>query len=112
MRGLKALVIGMGGLIVAGVILLVVAAVQQAGDVSSGGEPAPSVPAVPAAGIPTDGPATPRTLEIPPGAEIVETRIADGRILLRLRLADGGGRLILLDAATGATTGSIDIRPQ
>lgn len=98
MRGLKALVIGMGVLIVLGMVAMIVAGVRQAGELS-----APKAP--PAA-------AAPHTLDIPAGAEIAETRIGDGRIVLRLRLADGTGRLVILDAATGAPTGRVDLRPR
>ena len=75
MRGLKTLVIGMAVLIVLGMVAMIVAGVRQAGELS-----APKAP--PAA-------AAPQTVDIPAGAEIVETRTGDGRIVLRLRLADG-----------------------
>ena len=92
MRGLKALVIGMGVLIVGGLIVLVVAAVQQAGNLSA-----------PAAEVKT-------TMDLPAGAEIAETVTGDGRIVLRLRLADGSARLIVLDAATGRLAATVDLR--
>ena len=92
MRGLKALVIGMGVLIVGGLIVLVVAAVQQAGNLSA-----------PTAELKT-------TVDLPAGAEIAETVTGDGRIVLRLRLADGSARLIVLDAATGRLAATVDLR--
>jgi len=100
MRGLKALVIGMGVLIVAGIVILVVAIVDQAGTLNGGTDKAASAPTAFA----------PQTLALPAGSEVVETRIGDGRILLRLRLSDGSGRLVLIDAATGAMTGTIELK--
>jgi hypothetical protein len=93
MRGLKALVIGMGILIVAGIVVLIFAIADRAGQLA---EPGPSF--------------APQTVALPPGAEIVETGIGDGRVVLRLRLADGTGRLVLLDADSGRVTGTIDLQ--
>lgn len=92
MRGLKALVIGMGVLIVGGLIVLVVAAVERAGNLSA-----------PAAETKT-------AIELPAGAEIVETATGDGRIVLRLKLADGSARLLVLDAATGRSAATVDLK--
>ncbi len=104
MRGLKALVIGMGILLVGGLVVLVVAAVQQAGNLS----PAP-VPA--SAPTSASAPVEAKTaVELPAGAEIVETRVGDGRIVLRLKLADGNGRLVVLDAATGRTAATVELK--
>lgn len=88
MRALKAMVIGMGVLIIVGVIFLIFAIVQKSGT-GFGGEQTPVVSSV----------------ALPAGAEIVETRVGDKRIVLRLRLANGGGRLIILDLATGRLIG-------
>ena len=119
MRGLKALVIGMGVVIVAGVVFLIFAIVEKAGE---GGPDDPSRPGgpggksvaagnVPAAGNSVNN-ATPQTVTLPAGAEVVETRTGDGIIVLRLRLADGGGRLLMFDARTGKPTGRINLRSQ
>ena len=96
MRALKAIVIGMGVLIILGVILLVVLLAQKSGDtigsVLEEGKP------------PVD-----TRVALPAGAEVMETRIGGGRIVLRLRLPDGNGRLIILDAATGRQTGQTEL---
>ncbi len=91
MRALKALVIGMGALIVVGIVVLVYAIVEKA-----------SAPA--AASF------APAEIVIPTGAEVVETTLGDGRISLRLRLANGSGRLVLIDTATGRVTGTMELK--
>ena len=96
MRVLKALVVGMGVLIVAG---LAVVAVTVAGRLA--GPPEPAVEAVEAFGT--------ARVAIPPGARIVETATGDGRMLLRLLLADGGTRILVIDLATGRPSGEIDL---
>lgn len=47
---------------------------------------------------------------LPPGAEILETRVDGGRLLVRLR-RDGLEEIRLFDATTGAATGLIRIKP-
>jgi hypothetical protein len=93
MRALKALVIGMGVLIVAGIVVLVYAIVDKAG-------------------APETASFAPAEIVIPKGAAVAETALGDGRIALRLRLADGSGRLILIDAATGRVTGTMELKKQ
>lgn len=93
MRGLKALVIGMGVLIVAGVVFLVYAIIQKSSEDGTSGRPALQ-----------------SEVTLPAGAEVVETSIGDGTIVLRLRLADGSGRLVVIDPATGKTSGRIDLK--
>lgn len=95
MRGLKALVIGMGVLIIVGVVFLIYAIVQKAGQGGLDG------------GAPVEA-----QVALPPGAQVVETRLGDGKILLRLRLADGTGRLIVIDAVSGKPTGRIDLKTE
>ena len=93
MRALKAMVIGMGVLIIVGVIVLIFAIVQKSGT-GFGGKQTPVVSRV----------------ALPAGSEIVETRVGDKRIVLRLRLANGAGRLIILDSATGRLIGETALR--
>ena len=93
MRALKALVIGMGVLIVIGVVVLVYAIIERAGK--------------------TDAPETmaaPSQIDLPAGARIVETSIGDGRIVVRLSLADGSHRLLVIDADTGRRVGEINLQ--
>jgi hypothetical protein len=96
MRALKAMVIGMGVLIIIGVIVLVVLVAQKSGD-QIGGVLAEGKPPVAA------------NVTLPAGAEILETRVGGERIVLRLRLADGNGRILILDAATGRLTGQTEL---
>ena len=93
MRGLKALVIGMGVLIVAGVVFLLYAIIDKAGEKTVAG----------VSGLQAE-------IVLPPGAAVVETRVGDGTIVLRLRLADGSGRLMVIDPATGKPLGRIDLK--
>ena len=102
MRALKTLVIGMGGLIVVGIVVLVVTFIDRAGTAGTGtGLHAPQGSATRFA---------PASVDLPAGAQIVETRIGDGRIVLRLRLADGSGRLVILDAADGRVAGTVELK--
>lgn len=96
MRGLKAMVIGMGVLIVVGVIFLIYAIVQKSGDELGGGFGAATSPVA-------------STIDLPNGAEVVETAVGGQRIVLRLRLADGSGRLVILDAGNGRLIGQTDL---
>ena len=93
MRGLKALVIGMGILIIAGVVFLIYAIIEKAGEGGGVGQ----------SGIRSE-------VILPAGAQVVETSIGDGVIMLRLRLADGSGRLVVVDPATGKPSGTIDLK--
>ena len=92
MRALKAMVIGMGVLIIVGVVFLIFAIVQKSGS-GFGGKQTPVASSV----------------SLPAGAEVVETRVGDKRIVIRLRLADGSGRLIILDSGSGRLIGQTDL---
>jgi len=96
MRGLKALVIGMGVLIIVGVVFLLYAIIQKSGEEAAMGDAAPGAPVRAA-------------VTLPAGAEVVETRLDSTTIVLRLRLADGSGRLVVIDRATGKAIGRIDL---
>ena len=94
MRALKALVIGMGILIVIGVVVLVYAIVDRASKTGA-----------------RETMAAQSKIDLPAGAEIVETSIGDGRIVVRLSLSDGNQRLLLIDADTGDRIGAINLKP-
>lgn len=96
MRGLKAMVIGMGVLIIVGVIFLIYAIVQKSGSELGSGFGAAKAPVA-------------STIDLPIGAEVLETAVGAERIVLRLRLPDGSGRLIILDAGTGRLIGQTDL---
>lgn len=96
MRGLQVLVIVMGVLIVVttGVVIAVIL-----GRISRHAEVAPArFAALPIA--------------IPHGAKVAGMIPNGDRLLIRLALADGGERIIVLDLKTGAPLGTIDLRPE
>ena len=97
MRALKALVIVMSVLIFAGVVALIIGIVEKAGELD-----------VETPTVADQFEAT--TIELPAGAKIQETRVAGSSIVIRLSLADGTSRLVLLSAADGEKIGEIDLK--
>ncbi len=89
----KAIVIGMGVLIVAGFIIVAVTLVIRMQGVAE-----------PDAAYRT-------TLDLPNGAEIAETSMAGGEVLLWLTETDGTSWLMIIDARTGEETGRIKLLP-
>ncbi len=98
-RVLKAVVIGLGLLIVVGVVALIVGLFWRA---SRMGEPAGAKVAPPTA---LSGP-----VALPRGAEITDMTAAADRVVLRLRLADGTTRLVFVDPRGAAVTGQLDLK--
>ncbi|MEE8333936.1 MAG: hypothetical protein V3R85_08805 [Alphaproteobacteria bacterium] len=108
MKALKALVIIMAVLIAAGLTVLVVMVVKNAGkdappSTAAGGSSAP-LAATSAPGFGETG------INLPPGAAIIETSTGDGRIVLRIRQPDGGQALVVIDAATGRRLGLVRLK--
>jgi hypothetical protein len=101
MRALKALVIVMGVLILAGMGLVSYGIVKRTA--------MPERPAQPAAAARPYGPVE---LALPSGARIARTRTSGERLIVELELASGGERLLVLDLATGGLVGTIDLKPQ
>lgn len=100
-RVLKAVVIGLGVLIVVGVVALVVGLFWRAAKMGEGGKPAATVAA----------PAAPGGLvSLPRGSEIIEMAAAGDRVVLRLRLADGATRLVFVDPRAASVAGQLDLR--
>ncbi len=104
MQSIKALVMFMGLLILAGLGLLVYGAVGQVSEIAGpGGDP----------GAPDGFEAASVTL--PAGCVLAEARLDEGRLVLR---AEGPAdrpdcqQVILLDPASGAELGRITIAPQ
>lgn len=96
MRALKILVTVMGVVIVVGfgaVIAVVAGRIARR-------EPARAVPAF-AGG----------TIAVPAGARVEAMTASADRLILDLALPDGAHRIIILDSATGARLGTIDLRP-
>ena len=48
--------------------------------------------------------------ELPPGAIVQDTDIDGDRMLLRIKLPDGGSRLILMSVVTGMQVGTVDLQ--
>ena len=94
MRGLKALVIGMAILIAIGLgVVVTTIAKRTAGP---GEKPAPAAPYE-------------ATVRIPPGAHVLGATSGDGKILVRLVLANGATRILILDAGTGRQIGAVNL---
>lgn len=100
MRALKALVIVMGVLILAGMGLVAYGIVKRAA--------IPERPAQQAAARPYG----PVEISLPSGARIARTRTSGERLIVELELASGGERLLVIDLATGGLVGTIDLKPQ
>jgi hypothetical protein len=107
MRALKGLVIGMGVALVLGMTVVIVTVVkrggfdepEQGGSASSDATGTPRVPVARGFGD--------RRVTMPAGATVQETTIGDGRIVVRLRLADGTAALLLIDAKNGDRLGLV-----
>ena len=93
MRGLKTLIIGMGILIVAGLVFLVIGIVNKTDYHSHSEKPFSQV-----------------SVNIPQGTDVVEMQVDDGRIVVRLKLSDGSHRIVVLNAKTGKPAGQIDLK--
>jgi hypothetical protein len=95
MRSLKVLVVVMGIMLVGGFALLVAIV---AGKLLRGGN------------IPRSFPTT--TIDIPRDARIGAMTTGTDRLVLELVLPGGGRQLIIVDLATGARLGTIELRAQ
>lgn len=90
----KAIVIGMGVLIVVGFIVIAVTLVMRTQGLS---EPEGTYRT---------------TVSLPNGAAIAGTEVGDGEVVLRLREASGGAWLLVLDTDTGMEKGRIKLVPE
>jgi hypothetical protein len=97
MRGLKILVVVMGVMLVVGFAALVAVI---AGRVSSRGGSAPTIPRAFA----------PAVIEIPRDSRIEAITAGPDRLVLGLALPTGGRQLVVIDLATGARLGTIELR--
>ena len=108
MRGLKALVIGMGVLIVIGFVVIVVTLVNRSGLESGEAGRAASKAPVSSAPYQTE-------IEIPAGARITGTAAGNGRLIIHLTLrggatgTTGSARLLIIDPNSGRKIGVIDL---
>ncbi len=109
MHSIKALVLVMGLLILAGLGLLVYGVVGQVSELAGPGAPgAPSGPSAP-------GGFDAASVTLPAGCVLAEARIDQGRLVLRIEGPPSYPEcqlVILLDPASGAELGRITIAPQ
>ena len=99
MQALKALVIVLGVMIVAGIAVIGVTIYHRATNLVNSPVPGSTEPGFARV-----------ALELPPGSRIVEMTAEGDRLILRLRLADGGWRILILDMATGKRLGTFELR--
>ena len=97
MRALKTLVIGMAVLIFVGVVVLIIGIIDRSSELGDHNT----------ARLKGFGSVQ---FELPFGAVVQDTDINDNRILLRIKLPDGGSRLILLSVTTGMQVGTVDLK--
>lgn len=105
MRALKALVIGMGILILIGFAAVVMAMIERAGE--GGGDGPSSV----RSGVPAERVFGDLRVKLPPGAQVIGTSADGGRLIVHLRLAGGEARILVIDLATGKRLGAIEFAP-
>jgi Family of unknown function (DUF6476) len=97
MRGLKILVVVMGVMLVLGFAILLAAI---AGRISRG-SPSPSTPRQ----VQADA------IVIPRGARVEAMTAGTDRLIVALELPEGRRQLLIIDLATGARLGAIDLQP-
>lgn len=111
MQALKALVIVLGVMIVAGIAVIGVTIYHRATNLVNSPVPGSTEPAVRTGFGPGFGPGFGRVaLDLPPGSRVVEMTAEGDRLILRLRLADGGWQILILDMATGKRLGTFELR--
>lgn len=99
MKGLLALVIVMGVLIVAGLVIVVATIVNRMS------EPAQANGKAVTAFDPVD-------VTVPAGCQVVETVTATDRLILRLGTGERCSQLIVIDLATGRQLGTVRLVPK
>lgn len=118
MKALKVLIIVMSVLILAGFGIIAVTLYKrmtapeeaQAPAAEKAAPKAARLPAVEIPGAPPPAFGTAR-LGLPAGSEVIEMRAEGRRLLLRVRLPDGGQWIHVVDLATGASLGRIELTP-
>lgn len=99
MKGLLALVIVLGVLIVAALVVVVVTMVNR----MSGPDRETSAPSAAFQS---------REVPIPAGCQVVETVTSADRVILRLGTGERCNQLLILDLATGNPLGTVQLVPQ
>lgn len=103
MKALKVLVVVMGVLLVAGFAVVAVTVASRLNHRAG-------TPAAPVATISVPN-GEHRSVDLPAGAEVVTVQSDGDRVAVRLKLAEGGEELILLDWKTGARLATLDLKP-
>jgi len=106
MQVVKALVIGMGFLILVGLAILVYGLTNKFGS-SSG--PTATTSASSGTAVPAFG--TIRA-SLPAGATVAGVRMQDGAVMVHLTLPDGGAQIMVFRLSDGRQTGTIELQPQ
>lgn len=115
-RALKAVVIVMAILILAGVTIIIVTVAKRGRELAA--RSAAESPVAAPVAAPGAAPGAPRgfdraRLELPKGSRIVEMTTEGERLVLRLRLADSAERILLVDMGSGRVIGTLEIeRPR
>jgi len=98
MQAVKALVIGMGILIIAGLALMVYGLTTKFG--------APTSPNASGAAFGTI------RANLPTGAAVESVQLQDGSVLVHLTMPDGGAQIMVFRLSDGRQTGTIELQPQ
>jgi len=113
MRALKALVIVMGVLILAGMAVVGTTLVKRAlNPQTTRRMSAAAERGAPSSGSAAERPYGPVEIALPPGARILRTSPAGRRLIVELELAGGGERLLVVELESGALLGTIDLKAQ
>lgn len=110
MQALKALVIFLGVLIVIGMGVLAYGIMMKF-DEWQAKDDGETAPAPRAAAAPAGVWAGDLKVAVPAGARVAETVVADGRLIVRLSLADDSQRYLIFDLSSGTRVGAIELRP-
>lgn len=114
MQGIKALVIFMGVLILAGMVALVYGMVTQVGKLSDKDKDASEI-VVPMAGVSstqeTVAPFGSVAAPVPQGATILDTEVSGRTLTLRYRLETGAQEILVFDLTEGKSLGIVTITP-
>ena len=104
MQAIKAVVIAMGFLILAGLAVLVYGLSNKFGTSTGGGDTARPAAAAPAFGT--------IRAALPAGAEVASVQMQDGTVMVHLTLPDGGAQVMVFRLSDGRQTGTIELQPQ
>ena len=110
-RALKAFVIGMAIVILAGVMIVVVTIAKRGRELAVRSAPESAVESSEGE---SSAAVAPRgfdraRLELPEGSRVVEMVTEDERLVLRLRLSDSSERLLFIDMGSGEVIGTLEL---